>query len=627
MKKNYKNKILGMSVAAAMLLSSNVYAGKIIGVDAGTPHTLTEPLPTQYGFGGWNLGNVDVRMVNAETGEATGLTFNESNGTYDIMTYGDSFRSDITETNGGTVMGILKGKDWPVGEPAGIKVVNDDAGTAQSGKSPNCIMTTSYLDEVDSGTGESGYLDIYDKNPDGIAVPTVCSSPFQSHKRFKINMQPASVFAFDEFTRYGKPIDLVFNLDTEDNSTAARRYQVFSKINNYTDMRLDGYMIELLDENGTKVTADNKIKFSLDISTKESDESGYEAVFAHGLWGPKDTKHEPPHFETDGFFSSVRAGFVQEGNDTQELIGGPDTLGSNYVDLFGIWLPSKWVPYGIFWDDDNDPTTDAELVAFWGTTPVEANDPNAVPAWHKGQADGWAEPSAEELLTWMADPLYSLGKIEDTLNLGPNYVVEVGQNSTIGKTFTIRITPRVAPDANQTAPSYIDANGDYIMPPTDYNGTVAKLVISPAPEFTIGADLSVGVADTNVTGASPDVNDTIVVVITADSGDEENLTLTETDVNSSIFVGSIGTDANSVTADGTVNVVNGTVVTATYGALTATTTATDGTTVTPPPSDDLNPSSGGGGCTYNPNSKNFDMMFLVMMALGLLYPFRRRFIK
>jgi len=55
-------------------------------------------------------------------------------------------------------------------------------------------------------------------------------------------------------------------------------------------------------------------------------------------------------------------------------------------------------------------------------------------------------------------------------------------------------------------------------------------------------------------------------------------------------------------------------------------TSDDGTggTVTPPPTDT---STGGGGCTYNPNSKNFDMTFLLMMALGLLYPFRRRFLK
>jgi len=38
-------------------------------------------------------------------------------------------------------------------------------------------------------------------------------------------------------------------------------------------------------------------------------------------------------------------------------------------------------------------------------------------------------------------------------------------------------------------------------------------------------------------------------------------------------------------------------------------------------------SSSGGGCSYNPNSKNFDMSFIFVMALGLLYPFRRRFLK
>lgn len=38
-------------------------------------------------------------------------------------------------------------------------------------------------------------------------------------------------------------------------------------------------------------------------------------------------------------------------------------------------------------------------------------------------------------------------------------------------------------------------------------------------------------------------------------------------------------------------------------------------------------SGGGGGCSYNPNSKNFDMMILLMIGLGSLYPFRRRFLK
>ncbi len=37
-------------------------------------------------------------------------------------------------------------------------------------------------------------------------------------------------------------------------------------------------------------------------------------------------------------------------------------------------------------------------------------------------------------------------------------------------------------------------------------------------------------------------------------------------------------------------------------------------------------SDSGGGCTYNPDSKHFDMSFLFILALGLLYPFRRRFL-
>ncbi len=651
MKKNYRNKILGMSVTAAMLLGSSAYAGKIIGVTAGT---IWDHPSQQYGFGGWNLDNVAVNITSDSDfndviyPDIDGDMVN-TNGIYPEMNETMSFESviyNITQydpilgnTRGTTVMGLLHGKDWPVGEPAGIKVVNDDTGTKKSGKSPNCIMTTSYLDEVDTGTGVSGYLDIF--NEGGTPVPTVCSSPFQSHKRFKVNMQPAMVdgIAPGVDGAYGYPFELVFNLDTADTNATARRYQVFSKINNYTGVRLDGYKIELLDENGTKITDTNKINFSLDLTTKESseDESGYEAVFAHGLWGPKDDPvRVPPHFEENGFFEEVRAGFVQEGNNTTELRGGTTTLGtlgSNYVDLFGIWLPSIWAPYGIFFDDDNDPTTDAELVAFWGTEPNAL--PDTEPTWHYGKdydlSDGdqsWEEPTLEVLHNWMADPLYQVGKIEDTLNLGLNYVVEVGLNSTIGKTFTIRITPHIAPEANQTAPSYIDAQGEYIMPPTDYNGTVPILKISPSPYFNLGANLSVGIADTNVTDATDNAIDEVIVTLTASNGDEENLTLTETDVNSSIFMGTIGTDEENVgVQDGNINVVNGTVVTVSYKGLTATTTATDGTTVTKVTDSVLDPSSGGGGCTYNPNSKHFDMMFLVMMALGLLYPFRRRFLK
>ena len=59
-------------------------------------------------------------------------------------------------------------------------------------------------------------------------------------------------------------------------------------------------------------------------------------------------------------------------------------------------------------------------------------------------------------------------------------------------------------------------------------------------------------------------------------------------------------------------------------------TVTAADTTEPPTADNpIYPYSvgGGGGCSYNPNSKNFDITFLLMMALGALYPFRRRFLK
>ncbi len=620
MKKNYKNKILDMSVAAAMLLGSSAYAGKIIG--ANPPSAPLEPnLSQQFGFGGWDFGNVDVRIVNINdfSTPLPGTIFDTTDGTYTSMDYNQSFESVIKEIGSAEERGLLHGKNWPVGEPAGIKIINDDSDT-KNGKPENCIMTTSYLDTEDNPFKVYGYLD------GDTPTPTVCSSSFQTHKRFKINMLPTTVANLDA-ERYGQPVDLVFKLVGGDTTT--ERYQVFQKINNYTGLRLDGYKIEVLDGSGNP---NNALTLSIGLLENPKSTGAINiwdvedmANFSHGLWGPQTYEVPVPHFPTDGFFDLKRAGFVVDpsGHNTNTLVGGPTTLGSNYVDLFGIWLHSTWAPKGIFFDDDNDPTTDAELIAFWGTVP---NAPRGtLPEWHKGQATGWAVPTAEELLTWHTDPLYSMDVVEDTLNLGLNYIVNVGDNTQIAtSTFIVRITPRVAED--QTPPNYVDDNLNYIMPPTDYNGTDPLLIISPAPLFNLNADLSVGVADPALNNDDKTIEDT-VIVITTTSGDEENLTLTETDVNSSIFVGTIGSDTNAVEVQNeTINVVNGTVVTATYGALTAKTTATDitttdGTTTT------LDPSSGGGGCTYNPDSKKFDMGFLLMMALGLLYPIRRRFIK
>jgi len=358
------------------------------------------------------------------------------------------------------------------------------------------------------------------------------------------------------------------------------------------------------------------------------------ATFSHGLWGPADGDH----FLTDGFFDKIAAGLKVSGHGTSTIAGGtstlngpPNTLGSNYNDLWGSWLPSKWQPTGIFWDDDNDPLTDAQLVAFWGTIPGAAA--GTEPSWHKGQIDNWAEPTDSEFLAWATSPLYETGHIEDTLNLGLNYIVNVGSNTVLGNKITIRITPHVA--ADQTPPSYADENGS-IDPdlPVISDGTVA---IAPTPTFIIGDTLTLSVKDEDQ-NLNPAVKDTTTVSVTTDTGDKETVTLTETETDNAIFVATIAselTTASPVVGDGKMNVINDSVVTVTYADNTHDSSAS--TTATIIPVDDGNDavdsegepasSGGGGGCTYNQNSKSFDMMFLFIAALGLLFPFRRRFLK
>ncbi|GIU00212.1 hypothetical protein TSL6_07180 [Sulfurovum sp. TSL6] len=592
MKKNYKNKFLGMSLVTAMLLASNAYAGKIIGANVGDAHVANK----QYGFGGWNFSNINVIL-------SDGGDFNTTTGVYDPRIYGDTFYSQVKSTvDNTTVLATVHGKDWPVGEPAGIKVINGDIG--QGGKPENCIMTTSYLDEFNTGTGESGYLDT--TSADG-PVPVICSSPFQTHKRFKVKMLETMI---DNNTSvggyYGNYFDLTFNLEAGDNTT--KLYQVLQKINNYTTKRLNGYKIEVLDAKKEK-----NPNLTLSIAVDTWGEQDF-ANFAHGLWGPADQ-----HFDTNGFFDDVRAYYPATLSSDKYTISyvGP-MQGGNYQTLFGNWLTYKWAPVGIFWDDDKDPSTDNELVAYWG-------DPLGTGiGWYKGNDTNWEKPTPQELLAWETDPWYEMGVIEDTLNLGLNYIVEVGDNNLIGDTFTIRITPHT--DTDQAPPVHYGTTPIVIIPTE--KGVVA---ISPSPTFSPGENLTVSVADTDLnTDVSTEQN--ITIVVKNSTGDEENVLLVETDVNSSIFKGTLPTDSINVGGvnDGTMTTIDGTIVTAYYidvsenATITASTTASTSSIV---PSDDENPSSGGGGCTYNPNNKGFDMTFLLMMALGLLYPIRRRFIK
>ena len=141
---------------------------------------------------GWNLDNVTVTLDGTES------TFDPITGDYFFGPDSDySYQADVYN-DAGEVMGIVLAKDWPIGEPPGIKIVNDDTGKIPGGRPNNCIMSTSYLD--------GAFLDSNDPQQ----VP--CSGPFQSHKRFKVAMLPTTVAGGAGFE---EGIDLVFDVEAE----------------------------------------------------------------------------------------------------------------------------------------------------------------------------------------------------------------------------------------------------------------------------------------------------------------------------------------------------------------------------------------------------------------------------
>lgn len=586
MKKNVSG-ILGLVAMVGILVAGGqAQAGKIT--------TFNNATGTE-GFGGWNLENVEVETFK-EDGSPTATAFDEATGAYDAEYF--SFDSNISgATNSApttpVVMGVLHGKDYPVGEPAGIKVIHDDAGV-KAPKPQNCIMTTSYLD--------TGYLD----TPP--IMPTTCSSPFQTHKRYKVNMQPSSLDTDSDIATYEGAVDLVFNVEPESGST--RDYQMFQKMNNYTGSRLEGFAIQVGTGTSTafETAGDSEILTKLSIwaslTTVDADNGIWDpdqlATFSHGLFGPIDN-----HFPEEGFFDNRIAGFMvdspAQGAGLSDTLSSGLVMESNYnvlpvpgatspvVSQFGPWLHSGIAPSGIFYDDDNDPSTDAELVAFWG----DIDGSGTTFAWMRGNSDNFALVDPLTLSAWDADPLYAVDVIEDTLNLSLNYVVTVGTVDASwptwdgdSATFTIRMIP--LKDTSGTDDPAYAAN-----PPSGIIPEAGTVQISPAPNFMVGSDLTISVADGNAASVT-------VVVENLTNGDTENA-VAMSEVSAGYFSGTLATSTNASDSgtNGVLYVQPGDEVKVTYVDDTPANTVTDNTTAIAASSFFVIPVPGGGAAVID----------------------------
>jgi hypothetical protein len=570
-------------VIALAGLSFTAQAGKIISYPSASG---------AEGFGGWNLDNVEVIVNGTQGSELIPDTswYDESDGDYNFATDSDfSYIANVVDATG-ELMGIVLAKDWPVGEPAGIKIVNDDAGVRLP-KPANCIMATSYLADH--------YLDSNDPQQ------VTCSGPFQSHKRYKLAMLPASV---DGIAPEG--IDLVFNVEAE---AKVRDYQVYQKINNWTDGRLKGFRVQV----GIGVGADFKTASEAGISLDnlklsvpgEIWSEDQLAVFSAHLFSPPDN-----HTGNAGFFDpDRRAGFLIDEYDSTtptDTLTATTTLASNYAevpagatDQFGPWIANNMLPYGIFFDDDGNPETDAQLLAWYGWNP-NLDIPGL--GWMGGADSNFKEITAAEFEAMAANLACTMDEIDDLVSVGLSYIITVGNiKSFQNNTFTLRVIP--TKDTSGTPPP--PYAGFTPEPELVFTSSDADVLLEPAGTFPVGALLTarVGDADLNI---DPFRIESVDIRISTSTGLSGILKLLEQGENRGVFAATLPDEYS--------NVAVGTTVTMTYldaDTGTATDVSKESSTTATAVS---NTGSSGCSCAYSPDG-SVDPLLPGLVVASLIY--------
>lgn len=546
------------SVAVAALFSglTAANAGIITSVPANMDHA-------PEGFGGWNLDNVQVQIVFADGTVDDYASFNPEDGSY-MMGPANRYLSNLFDRefidglSGEIQTASLAGGFWPMDEPPGIKVLNDAAGVSAPWP-VNCIMATTYLELPEDP--ESGYLDTL--NP----VQTSCASDSGAQLRSQIMMGPAALG--------DGAIDLVFNVEPDDTS---RDYQLFQQISNFTGERLEGFTLEVgfgIGDSFQKASAVLAPLTELHLSVP------------HELWYFDELANFPDSLFAeadgveilqDGFFDDQPAGFGinewQQPGMLYDTLNGNFPLGSNYVDVppgagvdpdnqyqFGAWLPDSWLPWGIYLDADDNPETPAELQAWYGWNPDLEPAPGF--SWMYGsnrdpdsQADDFLPLDPALLAQWTLDPRYRVQKIQDLIKMNLNYLVTVGDISTWPSyddttnpeapvaTFTLRINP-TREDPATPPPGYV---GEVPEPGLSFTDPAGAVYVEPTPEFLVGERLSLMVTDGNV--GDPATVDTVEVMLSAEGGDSEVVTLTEISADRGVFLGSINTAYGIPTRNG-----------------------------------------------------------------------------
>lgn len=248
-----------------------------------------------------------------------------------------------------------------------------------------------------------------------------CDDPRQSGKRFKL-----------QATAPG-PIDIMF--DYQDDSSPSTLvdgiYRLFGKLTNAMARGMSGFSLELgtgVGDGFTRLSGNEGVSFYAPQNTPPK-EHELAAIFPAGLFSPAGT---PLPVSGEGFFSSDRSGFSLTYSPT--LIQSTGIFG-DYASIFGdAVLPLTAVPDGYFFDDDNDPSTEDVVEAWFDET---------TGTWLYGQANGFAAVDAMTLASWAGDPLFYINDIEDLANINLNTSI-VFESVPAGQ-LTLRVNTTAAP--------------------------------------------------------------------------------------------------------------------------------------------------------------------------------------
>ncbi|MFH7320937.1 choice-of-anchor F family protein [Desulfurivibrio sp. D14AmB] len=301
----------------------------------------------------------------------------------------------------------------------GMQVVNDDFRTGE-----NCIMATGFLTE----TGEN----------------KTCSDPFQESKRWKVK-------AYEN-----EPVDIYFSV-TDDRTS--QTYRSMQKLTNATSGRLQGFTMELgFMANGVFLpsTPGDGLGFSErrgrffegTVTYDPSKPDVLSAFFPHDIAGAPDENHPDPGY----FYPEERMYIDLEATEDKITSTG---ISQNHLDILGEWYTAGAVPVALFYDDDNNPYTDNELMAHceWDYNPdtLECQgewvtyrsctglDASGEPCDSDGIRKVVPQATIDQFL---ADPLWGIDYFDDVANVTLNYFITVARKMTwpTPDQFVLRIT-------------------------------------------------------------------------------------------------------------------------------------------------------------------------------------------